>query len=92
MSAILLTRSVLMVGYSMRDPDFRLLLDRQLSHFRGFAPERYALMRRVNSVEREVLWRTANIRVISYEEHEDLPLFFEALQREVLRVQISGRS
>ena len=37
-SAILLTKAVLFVGYSINDPDFRLLLDRQLTMFRGNIP------------------------------------------------------
>jgi hypothetical protein len=66
-SGLLLTKALFFVGYSLSDPDFRLLMDRQLSHFKGFVPERYALMTGVGPVEREVLWRTARIQVISYE-------------------------
>lgn len=80
-SAILLTHSVLFVGYSLADPDFNLLLDRQLLTFRGFAPERYALMSGIGKVEEEYLWRVCQIRVIPYAEgqHEAVPAFFQRL-------------
>ena len=80
-SAILLTHSVLFVGYSLADPDFNLLLDRQLLTFRGFAPERYALMSGIGKVEEEYLWRVCQIRVIPYPDgrHEAIPAFFRNL-------------
>lgn len=83
-SAILLTRSILFVGYSLNDPDFRLLLDRQLTLFGSHVPERYALMSGVGRVEREVLWRTSRIQVLSYPEgeHQQVLEFLRALQRE----------
>ena len=80
-SAILLTHSVLFVGYSLSDPDFNLLLDRQLLTFQGFVPERYALMSGIGKVEEEYLWRVCRIRVIPYPEgrHESVPRFFQQL-------------
>src|SRR5262245_38552336 len=80
-SAILQTHSVLFVGYSLADPDFNLLLDRQLLTFRGFAPERYALMSGIGKIEEEYLWRVCQIRVISYPEgeHACVPGFFASL-------------
>jgi hypothetical protein len=80
-SAILQTHSVLFAGYSLADPDFNLLMDRQLLTFRGFAPERYALMSGVGPLEVEYLWRVTQIRVIGYPdgEHAFVPRFFSAL-------------
>lgn len=66
MSALLLSHAVLFVGYSLNDPNFRLLLDSQLSTFGGQMPPRYALMEDVGPVERQVLRRTAGIEVISF--------------------------
>ncbi|HZN94418.1 MAG TPA: SIR2 family protein [Myxococcales bacterium] len=84
-SAILLTRAVLFVGYSLNDPDFRLLLDRQLTTFKKFVPERYAVMAGVGEVEREVLRRTAQIKVIPYPagQHHELVTFLRELQAQV---------
>ncbi|XXF77297.1 SIR2 family protein [Myxococcaceae bacterium GXIMD 01537] len=65
-SSLLLTRALLFVGYSLSDPDFRLLMDRQFTAFKGFVPERYALMGGLGQVEQDVLWRTARIRVLPY--------------------------
>ena len=80
-SAILVTHSVLFVGYSLADPDFNLLMDRQLLTFRGFVPERYALMSGLGKVEEDYLWRVCQIRVIPYPagEHAFVPEFFQAL-------------
>ena len=84
-SAILLTKAVLFVGYSLNDPDFRLLLDRQLTVFRGNIPERYALMAGIGKVERDVLWRTARIRVLPYDDgkHEQVLEFLRTLLDQV---------
>ncbi len=92
-SGLLLTKALFFVGYSLSDPDFRLLMDRQLSHFKGFVPERFALMTGVGPVERDVLWRTARIQVISYEVissenesrvHTEVLQFLEALKAAML--------
>ena len=87
-STILLTKAVLFVGYSLNDPDFRLLLDRQLTIFRGNVPERFALISGLGRVERDVLWRTAKIRVLPYDDgqHEQVLEFLGALLSEVQRV------
>ncbi|MFL5344976.1 MAG: SIR2 family protein [Hyalangium sp.] len=89
-TGLLLTKALFFVGYSLSDPDFRLLMDRQLTHFKGFVPERYALMTGVGPVEQDVLWRTARIRIISYEnqskQHAEVLQFLEALKAAVLAV------
>lgn len=84
-SAILLTKAVLFVGYSIGDPDFQQLMDRQLTSFRGQIPERYAVMSGVGCVERDVLWRTARIHVLNYEEgkHEKVLEFFKELENKL---------
>ena len=66
MSSLLLTHAVLFVGYSLSDPNFRLLLDSQLTTFGSEAPPRYALMENVSASERAILRRTAGIEVISF--------------------------
>ncbi|MEJ7809790.1 MAG: SIR2 family protein, partial [Gemmatimonadaceae bacterium] len=86
-SAILLTRAILFVGYSLSDPDFRLLFDRQLTAFPGALPPRYALMTGVGAVEREILKKTAQIQVLPYEvvdgRHDAVPAFLERLREMV---------
>jgi len=66
LSALLLSHAVLFVGYSLNDPNFRLLLDSQLTTFDGEVPSRYAVMPGVGPVESDLMWRTARIRVLSY--------------------------
>jgi hypothetical protein len=86
-TGLLLTKALFFVGYSLSDPDFRLLMDRQLTHFRGFVPERFALMTDMGPVERDVLWRTARIQVIPYVNssgrHEEVLHFLRALNAAV---------
>ena len=81
-SALLLTRAVLFVGYSLSDPNFRLLLDSQLTTFGEEVPGRYAVMAGVGDAERDILWRTARIRVFSYEkgQHQHVGDFLDALR------------
>jgi len=79
------TKAILFIGYSISDPDFRLLLDRQLTTFKEYIPERYALMSGVGEIERDVLWRTAGIKVIPYDEHDDIKIFLRNLRNDVIQ-------
>jgi hypothetical protein len=67
-SSLLLTKAILFVGYSLHDPDFKLLMDNQITIFSGDVPDRFALMAGVGEIECEVLWRTAGIKVLPYPE------------------------
>lgn len=84
-SSLLLTRALLFVGYSLSDPDFRLLMDRQFTAFKGFVPDRFALMGGMGQVEQDVLWRTARIRVLPYPEgqHGEVLNFLKVLKEAV---------
>ena len=66
MGGILLTNAVLFVGYSLSDPNFRMLLDSQLTVFNGNVPPRYAILEAVGDVERDILWKTAKLVVLPY--------------------------
>jgi hypothetical protein len=81
MSGILMTHAILFVGYSLNDVNFRLLLDSQLTTFRGRVPPRFAVMNGVGPAECETLWRTARLRVLPYPEgrHEEVGTFLRAL-------------
>jgi hypothetical protein len=77
MAAILLTHAVVFVGYSLTDPNFRLLLESQLAVFGAQAPPRYAVMEGVGALEAQILRRTAGIEAIPYPpgEHADVATF-----------------
>ena len=81
MAAILLTHAVIFVGYSLTDPNFRLLLESQLSVFGAQAPPRYAVMEGVGTLEAQILRRTAGIEVISYPrgQHDNVATFLSAI-------------
>lgn len=85
MSAILLNFSILFVGYSLNDPDFRLLIERQITDFKGNTPIRYALMDGIGPVEAQILQRNAGIQVIDYPkgQHAEVLTFFQLLQQNV---------
>lgn len=81
MGGILLTNAVLFVGYSLNDPNFRLLLDNQLSVFNGFVPPRYAILEGVGDAEADIMWRTSKLQVLSYPpgQHQEVGRFLLAL-------------
>ena len=81
LGGILLRNAVLFVGYSLSDVNFRLLLDNHLVIFNEDVPPRYALMEGVGEAEREILWRTARLRVFSYKSgrHEVVGRFLHTL-------------
>lgn len=81
MSGILMTHAIVFVGYSLNDVNFRLLLDGQLTTFRGRVPPRFAVMNGVGPAECEMLWRIARLRVLPYpkDKHEHLGAFLHAL-------------
>ncbi|MFN0059598.1 MAG: SIR2 family protein [Planctomycetota bacterium] len=81
LNAILLSHAVLFVGYSLSDPNFRLLFDQQLTTFRESVPPRYAIMPGIEQAEQEILWRTAKLKVFSYPpgQHEQVGQLLKAL-------------
>jgi hypothetical protein len=83
MDGVLMTHAVVFVGYSLGDVNFRLLLDAQLTRFRGRVPPRFAVMEGVGASECELLWRTAKIRVLPYPagKHAEVGAFLSALAR-----------
>jgi hypothetical protein len=84
-SSILMSKALLFVGYSLNDPDFRMLIDRQLSTFQRFVPERYALIPGVGAVESKVMWENLRIRVLTYTpqdgRHDEMVEFLRELER-----------
>jgi pimeloyl-ACP methyl ester carboxylesterase len=83
--SLIMTNAVLFVGYSLADPDFRLLLDDQADLFGKGGPPRFALMTGLTEIERKNLSHKT-IQVLQYENHDQVPEFFqlllEAMQQE----------
>ena len=84
-SALLMTRALLFVGYSLNDPDFRLLFEGALTQFKDHTPERYAIMADVGPIERRVLRQNTGIRVLSYRNesgtHGEVTEFLEQVKK-----------
>lgn len=77
---LMLENAILFVGYSLKDPDFKLWLQwyTQIFDPRG---DQFALMSDVGPVEREQIRRTIGIEVLSYpkDRHEIVGEFIDAL-------------
>jgi hypothetical protein len=82
MAALLLSKAILFVGYSISDPNFRLLLEQQLTVFKDVVPPRYALMSQVGEAEAYVLKQNTGIEVLSYPKgaHDQVLTFLKELQ------------
>ncbi|HEU4559145.1 MAG TPA: SIR2 family protein [Longimicrobium sp.] len=82
--AALLNHTLLFVGYSLRDPDFQLVL-RELSPMYGdYLPRHYALIPNAGDFTAEHLLRRLNVQALSYDPaggHAEAIEVLEALQR-----------
>ena len=69
----------------MSDPNFRLLLEQQLSIFQDVVPPRYALMSGVGKAESHVLKKTTGIEVLSYPDgaHDEVVKLLRELHRQM---------
>jgi SIR2-like domain/CHAT domain len=83
MSTLLMANAVLFVGYSLSDPNFRLLLESQLTTFGAQAPPRYAIMEALGPYERDLMERTMGIRALTYPRgaHEHVDALLQRLAR-----------
>ncbi|MBN1349939.1 SIR2 family protein [candidate division KSB1 bacterium] len=85
--ALLVSRNLLFVGFSLNDPDFNLFSD-YLSHiYQGHLPRSYALLTGVSRLRMNSLEHERNIKIIFYEnkagDHREVGEFFELLSRGV---------
>ena len=83
MSTILMSNAILFVGYSLSDPNFRLLLENQLTTFGAKAPPRYAIMEALGPYERDLMERSMGIRALTYPkgQHELIDRLLQDLAR-----------
>lgn len=84
-SALLLTSTLLFVGYSHSDPDLDLFLREHLQVFGKEGARRFALMRSgdpKSEIQADLL-QQKSITVLPYAKHEELPAFFERLLQAV---------
>jgi hypothetical protein len=69
LQAVFLNYTILFVGYSLRDPDFQLLLRELTLIFEGYTPQHFALLADSNDLTVDHLFTRMNIRIISYNSH-----------------------
>jgi hypothetical protein len=83
MSTILMSNAVLFAGYSLSDPNFRLLLESQLTTFGAKAPPRYAIMEGLGPYERDLMERSMGIRTLTYPKgkHDHVDRILQQLAR-----------
>ena len=77
---LLNANTVLFIGYSISDPDFRLLLEEHAAVFGEYGAARYALIRGSTGAERLALRNAARVEVLQYDEHPEVLQFLEALR------------
>jgi hypothetical protein len=84
MQATFLSHVVLFVGYSLRDPDFQLVLRELTLVFGNSIPEHYALIADADAFTAEYLRTRMNIQVIPYkskDNHAELIPLLERFQK-----------
>lgn len=64
---ILLTRTVIFIGYGLKDPDFLQIIAKIKNEFRVSSCPHYALVADCSSVEREFWQEQYNIRLVSFD-------------------------
>ena len=70
LQAVFLTNTLLFVGYSVRDPDFQLVLKELTLIFEGYTPTHYALLPKAPDFSIEDLLHRMNIQGLPYDPHD----------------------
>lgn len=78
MKSIFLANAILIVGFSLTDPDFLRVTESLRNVFHDGLPTIYALIR-MASQEQCRRWREIGVEIIRYEEHRELRGFFSEL-------------
>jgi hypothetical protein len=76
--SLIFGHTILIVGFSLTDPDFLGVVDSLHAVFQDGFPSAYALIRGV-SPEQRIAWRKRGIEIIPYREHRQLRGFFAEL-------------
>ena len=71
LQAILMTSTLLFIGYSIHDPDFEIAMAEVPLLFRGTTPVSFALLPNVSEVFKEHYKHRMNIHVIPYDPHDN---------------------
>jgi NAD-dependent SIR2 family protein deacetylase len=86
---LLVTRPFLFIGYSLRDPDFMLLIEYLAVIFNRYNVTHYALLPHPGEIKRRILEKSFNIQVIPYTPTPGHPQVTEFLNRIVQQVAAS---
>ncbi len=71
LQAVFISNTLLFVGYSLRDPDFRLVLKELNLIFQGYLPRHFALLASPGAFEMDHLLRQMHVQAIPYDAAED---------------------
>ena len=66
---LLVSRPILFLGYSLRDPDFMYVKDLILDIYKGGSRDHYAIMADISEEEQEYWRRNYGLHILSYETH-----------------------
>ncbi|MBI4447318.1 MAG: SIR2 family protein [Acidobacteria bacterium] len=86
LSTLIATKTLLFVGYGMRDPDLTLILSENQSVFQGYGRRHYAIMADARNVITRSLKDRFNISVLSYDSadnHAALQPFLVSLKKSI---------
>jgi hypothetical protein len=78
---VFLNYKLLFVGYSLRDPDFNLILRELTLLFENYVPAHYALVPNPGTFESDHLLKRMNIELIGYDPADDHHAVLEVLQQ-----------
>jgi hypothetical protein len=84
LQAIFLNFTILFIGYSLRDPDFNLMLRELNLIFHGYTPQHYALMANPPGYMVDHLKSSINIQIIPYtmdNGHDIVTAYLQLLQQ-----------
>jgi len=70
LQSVFINYTVFLVGYSLSDPDFQVLLKELTAIFRGYTPQHYALIPNPQEFTKEYLQKGMNIQAMVYDPKE----------------------
>jgi PAS domain S-box-containing protein len=94
LSALMLTKTLVFIGYSLRDPDLNFILDEQVSIYQHFNRRHFAFVADPGTILSRSFAERFNIEIIPYSSklrHRELAGLLAGLNAEVRQAQASAK-